>query len=150
VTAQADHLTVEQRLRAVEDKEAITETINSYGPALDDERRDDYLDLWADGASLIWPGSPAIVGRDAIGAAFDAHRRPQGARRPMHVVSNLRITLDGDRAEATSYWVRFNGDDGRVRPFAYGRYRDLLVRCPDGRWRFSERSTEAAAVEKRS
>jgi hypothetical protein len=147
MTVQASHLTTEQRLQAIEDKQAITETINSYGPALDDERREDYLDLWTEGASLTWPGS-RVIGHDALGAAFDAHSRPPGSLKPMHMVSNIRIFLDGDRAEASSYWVRLNGDASGVTPFAYGRYRDVLVRCPDGRWRFHERTTEVVAFTK--
>jgi hypothetical protein len=35
---------------------------------------------------------------------------------------------------------------GRLEVCAVGRERDTLVRCPDGRWRFTKRLTDIEAV----
>ena len=50
------------------------------------------------------------------------------------------IAVDGDHATVTSYWVMFR-ERGVAEPYlrGFGIYRDRMVRCPDGRWRFVER-----------
>jgi hypothetical protein len=53
-----------------------------------------------------------------------------------------RIDLAGDRATADSYFARLAAASEGPQLASFGRYRDVLTRCPDGRWRFGERRTE--------
>jgi hypothetical protein len=55
------------------------------------------------------------------------------------VLFQPQIRLDGDRAAVESGFARL--DESAVGPLvrSFGRYRDELVRCEDGRWRFSQR-----------
>jgi hypothetical protein len=53
-----------------------------------------------------------------------------------------RVEVDGDRARVDSYFARIDLDPTGSFIRAFGRYRDTLVRCPDGRWRFEHRIAE--------
>ncbi len=72
-----------------------------------------------------------ITGRDAILAGFRA--RP--ARRTRHIVANVRITVTGAAASATSQILLFNAP---AIPPLVGSYHDRLVHTASG-WRFAER-----------
>lgn len=64
-----------------------------------------------------------------------------------HLSVNVWITeIEGDCAFAKSAFVVI-ADDGIVEH--YGRYIDKLARCPDGRWRYSERRDTARYERKR-
>ena len=65
-----------------------------------------------------------------------------------HLTNNIEFkSLEGDRAEARAAFTVF-ADDGIVEHF--GHYIDKIARCPDGRWRFSERQDVARYERKRS
>ena len=72
-----------------------------------------------------------IEGRDAILTAFQA--RP--ARASRHFVANVRVTIEGSSAAATSQILLFTAAD---KPPLIGTYADRLVLTDEG-WRFSER-----------
>lgn len=72
-----------------------------------------------------------IEGREAILAGFKA-RPPRTSR---HIVANVRVTLEGGTAKATSQILLFTAAG---QPPMVGTYADRLVRTAEG-WRFSER-----------
>jgi len=72
-----------------------------------------------------------IVGREAILDAFRA--RP--ARVSRHIVANIRVTVSGDEATATSQILLFTG--AGTAPLV-GTYQDRLRKTAQG-WRFAER-----------
>ena len=72
-----------------------------------------------------------IEGRAAILAAFQA--RP--ARASRHVVANMRVTIEGSSATATSQILLFTAAD---KPPLIGTYADRLTQSAEG-WRFAER-----------
>ena len=135
---------IEQRLRLLEDERAIVDTLYAYGHAIDYGLRDEWLDCWTETAVLHWPHE-SYTGREEIARAFDGHSHAP-ERYHKHVLVEPRIRVDGDRATAESYFTRFDAtvDGPLVRSF--GRYRDLLVRCDDGRWRFQERRAERESL----
>ncbi len=60
-----------------------------------------------------------------------------------HLVMNAQIAVTGDEAAVQSYFLRVEPrDTGPTEIVASGRYLDRLVRCTDGRWRFTERIAE--------
>ena len=64
---------------------------------------------------------------------------PDGTPRTKHVVSNVIIEIDGDRATARSYVTVFQQTDVLpLQPIASGRYIDRFERAA-GRWRFADR-----------
>ena len=70
-------------------------------------------------------------GRDAILSAFKA-RPPRTTR---HIVSNIRVDVEGDSASATSQIMLFLAKDSTP---LVGSYHDRLTRTAEG-WRFTER-----------
>ena len=65
---------------------------------------------------------------------------PDGTPRTKHLVSNVAIELDGDRAVARSYvTVLQQTDTLPLQAIASGRYLDELERH-DGTWRFRDRA----------
>ena len=135
---------LERRLAALEDERAILLTMYTYGHSLDYGVEEEFLDCFVDDAALHWAARGSFDGREAIRGAFRDHTHAP-ERYHKHLLIEPRIALDGDRATATSYFVRVDGyDDGpKVRNF--GRYFDSFVRGADGRWRFVERRAESEA-----
>lgn len=73
-----------------------------------------------------------ITGREAILAAFKA--RP--ARRSRHIIANVRVTVAGTSALATSQILLFTAAGSAP---LVGTYHDRLAHTADG-WRFVERA----------
>jgi len=64
---------------------------------------------------------------------------PDGTPRTKHVVTNVVINVDGDRADARSYVTVFQQTDVLpLQPIASGRYTDRFERVA-GTWRFADR-----------
>ena len=139
--------TVEERLQRLEDEEAILATLYAYGHDLDYGREAEWLDCWTDDAVLDWPGRDLIVGQAALRAAFRGHTHAP-ALYHKHVVVEPRIRIEGDRATVVSMYARLDRYRAGPQIRAFGRYRDVLVRCADGRWRFKERYPDVEAVRK--
>ena len=56
-----------------------------------------------------------------------------------HLVTDLKIDLDGDKATGTARWVMIlPGPKNRPRVAATGHYKDTMVR-EDGRWKYAKR-----------
>ncbi|EQB14318.1 hypothetical protein L284_13055 [Novosphingobium lindaniclasticum LE124] len=132
-------LTIEQRLRAIEDRAAITELLYVIASGIDRY----------DGPALqiaIAPDAVLDMGGETpmTGAAFAAGLRAPATPRPgrMHVVSNAIIQLDGDVACAESQIVSWQDqmlDDEQVTRVRAGRYLDRFVRSNAG-WQLSART----------
>jgi len=132
---------VEERLRRLEDREAIRDLLTDYGRALDRRDTQAYSELFATDGE--WSGglgsgqTPAGI-KQMLDDAF-ARMTPGVYRNPHHLLGNFAIDLDGDRATATSRWVWIAaGPDGAPQLMRAGRYDDDLVR-EEGRWKFRRR-----------
>lgn len=150
--ADADLL---QRLRRLEDAESIRVTLYAYGHALDYDCEAEFLDCWTQTAVLVWAPTPErdagfaerrMVGIEAIAEAFRGHTHAP-AMFHKHVLFQPQIRLAGDSATVESGFARLDESDGGPVVRSFGRYSDTLVRCEDGRWRFSlrEASIESTA-----
>jgi uncharacterized protein (TIGR02246 family) len=132
---------LEDRLRALEDREEIHRLFMAYAAALDARDMGAYAALFArDGE---WTGATGH-GRtpDGIRAMLEerlAPNPPAPGRTHRHLVANEQIELAGDRATAVSTWALVSRAEGDVPELTLlGTYRDTLVR-EDGRWRFAGR-----------
>ncbi len=135
---------IEDRLRLLEDERDIQRTLYTYGHALDYGYEAEFVDCWTEDAELFWPASGIIKGRAAIQAAFRRHTHAPAAVHK-HLVIDPFIKIEGDRARVDSMFARLDPYDDVPEIRAFGRYRDVLVRCADGRWRFVERLAELEA-----
>ena len=146
-----------RRLAVLEDERAILETLYRYGHTIDHGPDEEWLDCFTtDGVWDSIPGpelGPAARritcrGRAEL-AAFIAGHTHAPQRWHKHLLAEPQISLTGDEATVLSYWVRIDSYDEGIYMRGFGRYRDRLVRCDDGRWRFAERVIEAEAMELR-
>jgi ketosteroid isomerase-like protein len=135
---------LERRVAGLEDERAILHTLYTYGHGIDYNLESEYLDCWTEDAVLHWPARPPLVGRQSIGDAFRAHTHAPAVFHK-HFIAEPRIVIDGDRATSDCYFARLDdyAEGPQIRSF--GRYRDVLERGADGRWRFTERRCEREA-----
>jgi 3-phenylpropionate/cinnamic acid dioxygenase small subunit len=142
-----DELT--RRLVALEAERGVLATLYRYGHALDYGAEADWVDCFAAAAHYEvrerGAGTTDSVrsydGRNEL-AAFAAGHTRAPERFHKHLVADPLIAVDGDRATAVSYFLRFDDVGGERVVYAFGRYHDELVRCADGRWRFAVRIAE--------
>lgn len=130
--------TIEERLRRLEDLQAIHQLFVDYGEHLDTGNFDAYAELFADDGEVLLGPLGRAKGRAEI---RDLMTRTLGADvgSTFHVVSSPRVELDGDTATSTVMWtVAALGDDGLARITMVGHHIDDLVRTGKG-WRFQRR-----------
>jgi ketosteroid isomerase-like protein len=141
-----DHLRA--RVERLEDERAILDAIAAYGQTIDAKDAADpgFVDCFAADGRFAWRPTPDsgwtfdVRGRAALRQWFETlcERIPPGVE--LHATTNARIlSLDGDRAQAESWYLIARDYGGRPGLRSTGRYRDTLVRCDDGRWRIAER-----------
>jgi ketosteroid isomerase-like protein len=146
--------TVEDRLRALEDERAILQVLYAYGHAIDYGAEEEFLDCWTDTALVTYNFDVAdrhvpserenmrFEGREQIAGFFQRHTHAP-ERYHKHWLVEPRIVIDGDRATVSSLYARLDETGNGPQLTSYGRYLDVAVRCPDGRWRLQERHGES-------
>ena len=118
-------------LHELADRQAITDLVSRLGAWLDDKRFDDAPSVLTEDVSVATPGGTAQGIERVAGQA----RRNHEGYETHHVITNVLVDLDGDRAAArANLTVTFAGPEAQ---FSMGeRYRFEARRTPDG-WRLS-------------
>jgi len=135
--------TLEQRIRRIEDREAIRDLILAYAVRLDARDFDGYVDLFAENG--VWQNGATIRrGREEIRAMLVGIYGEQPAANTSdpsyRIVSNIEIALDGDRATARSRQLTLmRGEGGAPDPVLSGIYEDELIR-ENGTWKILHRT----------
>lgn len=142
---QQEFAAIQDRLQAIEDRNAILDTLMRYGNALDygDVERlvdcfteDAVRETWRpDGTCNRWEGAAGT-------REFAMTHSHAPDKYHKHLILNSVVELHGDAAEVDSYMFRVdagNGDKSYV--WGFGRYLDSMQRCADGRWRIHKRVT---------
>jgi uncharacterized protein (TIGR02246 family) len=142
------HLSVEQRLRRIEDKDEIRELLVAYGRDFDERDFTSYASLFA--SDGVWvggaEGSHPYTGPDAIREFVTKTYPPTSYPGSFHIMSSMSIQIvDENTATAWSRWTyAVLGLHGEPAPFAAGHYEDTLVR-ESGVWKFKHRQVFAEA-----
>jgi hypothetical protein len=142
--------TVDATLQQLVERNEITDLVHRLGVALDEGHFDDMQSMLVGDATVRTPGGTA-EGREAVIAQASRNHRPE--QPSQHMITNLLVDLDGDRAQARANLVVSFGPLASTldstkpleRPVEYTTgqvYRFDLVRTPDG-WRFSGIETTA-------
>ena len=133
----------EQRLRRIEDREAIEKLLITYGQFLDRQDFAGYSALFA--SDGVWEGGigSAKGPREILAMLETVYGRT--ARRQYvnsyHIMSDIIIEVDGDTATSWSRWTWLvEAEDGKPAPQRSGHYEDELVR-ENGEWKFQHRLT---------
>jgi uncharacterized protein (TIGR02246 family) len=131
--------TVEQRLRALEDKEEIRTLLLDYGRTLDARDLKAYSELFARDGEWIG-GFGKVKGRAELLEFMKKNvGTPPNTGKTYHLLTNFFIEVHGDRATAQSRWSYVVGTKDKKPQLEHsGRYDDELIR-EGGRWRFLKR-----------
>ena len=138
-----DKTSMKQRLRRIEDHEAIAKLLTTYGQFLDKQDLTGYSNLFAKNG--VWAGGigsatgPAQI-REMLQTVL-ARTQPGQYGDSYHIMSDVVIDVNGDTATSWSRWTWVvEGADGKPTPQRSGHYEDKLVR-ENGEWRFQYRLT---------
>jgi SnoaL-like domain len=145
--------TIEERLRAVEDKLAIYHLIASHPPAADTGSPAFYREAFTDDGTMDLAGGKAATGNEDIAAMVETpEHRAAVASGLCHFAGLPRVTVNGDTAIAISYLqiitpykgapqteVPGHGTSSGFRIHRAGANRWELARTPDG-WKVTRRT----------
>jgi uncharacterized protein (TIGR02246 family) len=128
--------TVEERLQAIEDHQAVSNLMLAMGAALDAKDWDAYTQLFLEDGEFTIEGQ-ARHGREEIvaGPSRDLNRYDA----LQHYSTNHKVAVDGDEATASHYLIAIHIDDAgsmELHADAGGRYDCRCVRTDDG-WKFA-------------
>ena len=144
------------RVGRLEDERQVAATLYQYAHTLDYGPESEFLDCFLDDG--VWErvrmrsaeAPKVFAGREALVRFF---HDPKRGRAPevyfKHLLVEPRITFEGDEAAVDSYFVRLQEHPEGPYIFAFGRYRDRLSRCADGRWRIRHRRAETEDTHER-
>ena len=148
--AGAEGLTLEARVRQLEDEATIRRALEDYMGLLRSRDWDNYIKMFSKDSELHM-AEGTVKGRDAIrtrmdnaskrmAAAAAAQNRPQLQRADL--LSDVRVQVTGDTATARSRFT-FLGEqpDGSFRVTGSGVYTDIWVR-EAGQWLIKSRTVD--------
>jgi SnoaL-like domain len=106
---------------SVEDRQAITELLSRYGLLIDQQRTDEWMDLFLDDAVMEVPGRPPL------GSGEDRRGLAEGAPRGLHLVAPpiIRAGSSDDSALVEQSFQFYNLV---TRQALVGWYEDQLVK----------------------
>jgi 3-phenylpropionate/cinnamic acid dioxygenase small subunit len=125
------------------DWHAINSLLMSYAEQVDAGR-------WGDVASMFEHATYRVAHSDGGSSSYEGASQVRefceqtrlhadGTPRTRHVITNVAIDTDGDRASASSYVTVFQQTEVLpLQPIASGRYVDRFERI-GGSWRFADR-----------
>jgi uncharacterized protein (TIGR02246 family) len=124
---------------SIEDRMLINDLFVRYTTALDAGDVETIVGCFTEDGSLESPAVGVYAGRQGIRdfAVRFARFHQQGAQL-RHVISNLAIQVDGDRARATCYLLNVITRNGKTELMPPGRYDCQLVKA-GGEWLFQRR-----------
>jgi uncharacterized protein (TIGR02246 family) len=137
---------LESRLQRLEDAEAIRLLLDRYIELNESRDYAAYSQLFAKDGELVTrrgrtTGPQAI--HEFLEKNFGAQTRT--ANDPLqgssHILSNIKVVVDGDAATATSRWTLLTQGGDRPQVGQAGRYVDKLVR-EGGVWKFQQRTIQ--------
>ena len=130
-----------------DDKGQIADVLIRYATGIDFKDWALLRTCWTDDVDADYGEVGRFSGVDAITDLMEQLHDNMGPT--YHRLSNLAITVDGDRANARSYvfaHLQALPDNPASWVEALGHYDDELVRTPDG-WRIAKRTTHIARVQ---
>ncbi len=133
---------LEARIRAVEDHQALSQLVASYGPAVDSGSADAAAALWTDNGVFDVVPYFELVGHEGIAGMVNGAGHQSLIRHGCgHVLSAPKIVVDGDRASGWNYACNIRWDQDADRFW--------IARLSANKWEF-ERGDEGWLVVRRT
>jgi hypothetical protein len=129
------------------DEAQIADVLIRYATGIDSKDWALLRTCWTEDVDVDYGEVGRYAGADAITDLMK--QLHQGMGPTYHRLSNIAVTVDGDRATARSYvfaHLQALPDDPASWVEALGHYDDELVRTPQG-WRIAKRTTQIARVQ---
>jgi ketosteroid isomerase-like protein len=133
---------LEGRLQRLEDEQAITQLIASYGPLVDSGSAEDVAAIWTEDG--VYDVDELFMGSRADIEAMVGSPEHQGliGRGCTHFLGPVHVRVEGDEAVAVCHSILLVHHEGRYLPVRSGANRWELRRTPQG-WRTVHRTTRA-------
>lgn len=138
-------VTLEERVRRLEDVRAIEEVVSHYARCVDALDAEGVAAVFTEEGQLCGPGFPPVCGRAKIAKLYG--RLLPAIALSAHGVSNIQVCVTAPDAavahcalwawDGTGESLSFGDDVVEENQFSFGRYEFALVREPDGEWRAS-------------
>jgi hypothetical protein len=129
--------TLEERLRRIEDRQALEDLVCRYAIAVDDQDWTAMAEILA--AEAVLEKDPPIVGRDRVIASMRESRARMGLA--LHTPDYLLLTFDDDDHATGTAGAHIEVTMGGELVVGAMRYRDQYLR-ESGEWRIRCRSQE--------
>lgn len=138
------------RIRRLEDAEAIRNLIASYGPLADFGDAGAVAALWADDGSYSVGDFGEAKGRQAIAALIESEMHQNLMKQGCgHVLTSPHISLDGDSAIAINHSIVFRNADDQHEAWRVSANRWQFIRTDDG-WRVRHRDNRPLTGDERA
>jgi len=132
---------LEARIQRIDDRMAIEQLLMEYGRALDNRDFAAFAALFTEdgewmGAQGSYHGPKEI--QESMEKMFTAAAADIPKGKNFHLLTNVIIELQGDRATASSKFIFYKMNGAKPEAAVAGRYEDRLVRV-GGAWKFQQR-----------
>jgi 3-phenylpropionate/cinnamic acid dioxygenase small subunit len=121
-----------------EERPAIRDLYFRYALEIDEGHYDRWIDCFTNDGTFDSPRFGRHVGHDGLRKFAAIYRESLGGAKVRHVITNVLVDIEGDRATGTCYLSYYHTKHGTTELAGMGGYRDKL-RKVDGRWLFESR-----------
>ena len=122
----------------LDDREKIRELYARYAVAIDEGDYDEWVKCFAEDGTFESPRFGRHSGHEGLRRFTRIYRESLRGAQVRHVITNIRITLNGDQAEGGCHLTYYHSHRGKSELAAVGGYRDSL-RKVEGVWLFASR-----------
>lgn len=122
----------------IEEREQIRELYVRYALSIDADRSEDWVACFTEDGVFESKRLGRHAGREALMAFTRLYKEYQAGAQVRHVISNISVRIEGDRATGTCYLTYYHSKNGKSELAAVGGYNDRL-RKVDGKWLFEYR-----------
>lgn len=145
-----DIVALAARVQALEDERAVLSRIYRYAHTTDYGPVEAWVDCFTDDGVLVHRSRTGrsmgrFEGRAAL-TDFKAQDMKPPFKYRKHLIIEPVIRMNGAEATVVSYYAALRERDGAPHLSSFGRYLDLLAKCPDGQWRFAEKVIDQEAA----
>jgi 3-phenylpropionate/cinnamic acid dioxygenase small subunit len=122
----------------MDDLAQIHQLYAHYSWTLDEKHHEEWLECFTEDGVMEGPTFGRHAGREELRQFIAKYKAASGMFQVRHIISNIRVEIQGDSAVGSCYVLHYRTHRGRTELNAIGGYRDQL-RKVNGRWLFSDR-----------
>ncbi len=122
----------------LEDREEIRELYARYAHAIDNGQFEEWVNCFTEDGTFESPRFGRHTGHAGLRRFTQIYRESLGGAKPVHQISNVSFSINGDRATSGCYLVYYHCKEGKTALCAVGHYVDRL-RKVSGEWKFESR-----------